>query len=104
MKPWRPWRRPPGQNLRTYLVEGLRWKIANTLNRLPGQCWSSLVDWVLYEPEDVSRWNRWRLPRAAVTETCIGGWFTRPGEDPPTFCYCGKVTPASRAYAKAGGK
>jgi len=37
------------------LAERLRWRIARTVNRLPGQCWSDLVMWALKHRGDLAR-------------------------------------------------
>ena len=43
----------------------LRWKIANLLNRLPGQCWSGLASWAA---NGGVRGNRW--PWKPIDDLC----------------------------------
>lgn len=58
------------------LVERLKWRIAELLNRLPNQCWTGNASWVLGD----QRWP-WRRIDAACREDA-----ERVG-----FCYCGKL-------------
>ncbi|MBQ1061312.1 hypothetical protein [Micromonospora sp. C41] len=66
------------------MKQRLRWRIAGLIDRLPGQCWSGLVDWVLY------RWRddpdlRSALPWRPVSDMCRRD-VARCG-----YCYCGKL-------------
>nr|MDT0658066.1 hypothetical protein [Micromonospora sp. DSM 115978] len=64
-------------------AERLRWRIAHLVERLPGQCWSGLVDWVLDQrPEGRSRGLPWATQRAYRCRDIP------PGCD---GCYCGKL-------------
>lgn len=60
----------------------MRWKIAQLLDKLPGQCWSDLVDWVY-------AWDRPKEDRPALwsplRDSCRSD-ATRCGS-----CYCGKL-------------
>ena len=66
-------------------MKRLRWWIAGQLNRLPGQCWASLVTWAL-------GWHKrggnleWKpLPWSPVTATC------RLDCELNGACWCGKL-------------
>ena len=61
------------------MASRLRWRLAYALNRLPGQCWSDLVGWVLRSPFTA------RHPWRPVTRTC------REDAARTGACYCGKV-------------
>lgn len=73
-----------------------RWRIARTMDRLPGQCWADLVSWMQYSDHDAygdEWWARlrgrlpWR-PQARIGRTpgsCADD-AARCG-----ICYCGKV-------------
>lgn len=58
---------------------GARWKVAGLLNRLPGMCWSQLVDWVL---------GTVRLRETRQSDVCRSD-AARCGT-----CYCGTIDPA----------
>lgn len=62
-------------------AERTRWRIADLLNRLPGQCWADLATWALYGPEPGRRW-----PWAPNTPGC------REDAARTGCCYCGKLT------------
>jgi hypothetical protein len=85
--------------------EGLRWRIAWTMDRIPRQCWADLVSWVQDSDHDAygdEWWARlpWR-PRARTGRTpgsCEAD-AARCGT-----CYCGKVrTAEADAQMQAGG-
>lgn len=79
-------------------AERLRWRIAGIVNRLPGQCWSRLVDWVLFEPEpDGEPEDRRRgLPWRPIDAVCRRD-AARCGA-----CYCGKFRLTEPAAAAGG--
>ena len=58
--------------------ENIRWRIAYLLNRLPGQCWADLVEWVLYP-------RGRRGPWSPIRPGCRADLAR--GRD----CYCGKL-------------
>lgn len=58
--------------------ERLRWRIAELLNRLPGQCWADLVSWA----QGSAFYKRPWQPRSPG---CTDG-AVRQGR-----CYCGKL-------------
>jgi hypothetical protein len=63
-------------------AQRIRMRIAQLVDRLPGQCWSGLVDWIYDSTEDRGRGLPWspqrdRSCRADVAR--VGG------------CYCGKL-------------
>lgn len=62
-----------------------RWKIASLVNRLPGACWSQLVDWIYAVdwPEDEREGKELRHWRQS--ETC------RADAERCGTCYCGKL-------------
>lgn len=66
------------------MYERLKWWLADKLNRLPGRCWSSLVDWAMHDYRDDPDW-RSEIPRAPITEGC------RKDAERAGRCYCGKV-------------
>jgi hypothetical protein len=57
-----------------------RWRVAELLNRLPGQCWADLVGWVLghNSAETKSPWSPI-------------GWACRSDFAETGTCYCGKL-------------
>lgn len=66
-------------------VERLRWRIANLVDKIPGQCWSDLAEWA-------GRWtgaddpdHTYGLPWRPQGRTC-GLDANRAGS-----CYCGKI-------------
>ena len=63
------------------IPEGLRHRIALTLNRLPGQCWPELATWAMYGPSDQDR----ALPWAPVSPLC------REDAARVGCCWCGKL-------------
>lgn len=67
-------------------MERLRWQIVYLVEKLlPGQCWSRLVDWVLFDPAD-RRWGMRRgLPFRRIEAQCRAD-AARVG-----CCYCGKL-------------
>jgi hypothetical protein len=62
-------------------AERARWRIAYLLNRLPGQCWTDLVLWVLGSDK-----YRRRFPWSPVGPDCL-----KAGDQ---SCYCGKLRAA----------
>lgn len=77
-------------------IERLRWRIAELLNRLPGQCWSGLVDWVLYIWRDDPD-LRTAIPWRPIGDMCRRD-FAQCGS-----CYCGKLrTPESHLPRRVG--
>lgn len=61
--------------------ERLRWGIARLVDRLPGQCWSGLVEFAL----DERFLTRRRWPWAPISEAC------RKDAERCGACYCGKL-------------
>ncbi len=63
-----------------------RWWVAERVDRLPGQCWSRLVDWAMrLDHEDLPLVDRLRLPWRTQGQRC---------EDSAReygACYCSKV-------------
>ena len=64
-------------------IERLKWRIADLLNRLPGQCWSHHVDWALNEEPMRDTGLRSALPWRPITEGC------RKDAEAAGRCYCG---------------
>ena len=64
--------------------ERIRWKIAELLDELPGQCWADLVFWVRRDrrEDDGRNWNPW----SPITSTCRSDALDGA-------CYCGKLRP-----------
>jgi hypothetical protein len=60
------------------LIEKARWRLADLVNRLPGQCWTRLVGFAMgdsrspWQPQD---------------------WMCRDGAMRTGACYCGKLRP-----------
>jgi hypothetical protein len=52
------------------MTEKLRWRIADLMDRLPGQCWADLASWALYGPRKVARDGESRLPWRPITAMC----------------------------------
>jgi hypothetical protein len=65
-------------------MEKLRWRIANLLDKLPGQCWADLCDWALGN-RDYRSPNPW----SPIGPSCRED-LARVGS-----CYCGKLRAAS---------
>lgn len=65
--------------------ERLRWRIANLLNRLSGQCWADLVWWATSTARQNRRKGDSALPWRPVTELC------RKGVEETGACYCNKL-------------
>jgi len=61
----------------TRTIARLRWRIAEALNRLPGQCWADLAMWAAYSQR--------RLPWSPIGESCRND-LARNGA-----CYCNKI-------------
>lgn len=63
--------------------DGERWRRAALVDKLPGMCWSDLVDWSLQgrRPRD----ERIRLRDCRVSDMCRGDF------DVMARCYCGKL-------------
>jgi hypothetical protein len=63
--------------------DGGRWRRAYAIDKLPGMCWSDLVDWAMQgrRPRD----ERIRLRDCRVDDVCRGDF------DVMESCYCGKV-------------
>jgi hypothetical protein len=88
-KSWRPARR-------------WRWRVASLADKLRGQCWSSLVDWVQRhhedDPDDPLRGLLRRMPLRRMDEDC------RSDRDRNGTCYCGKLrTAEADAHMRANG-
>lgn len=73
--------------------DGWRWRVAQVVDKLPGQCWSDLVEWALRRHEDDpdTPWNDLtrRVPMRRQGEGCFDG-ARRNGA-----CYCAKVRTAA---------
>lgn len=63
-------------------MKRLRWKIARLMDKLPGQCWTDLVCWVLYRRR-FEGGIREVLPWRPVQPSCL-----QPADE---RCYCGKL-------------
>lgn len=77
--------------------DGWRWRVATAVDKLPGQCWSSLVDWALRrhedDPDTPLRDLARRVPFRPQTEGCRWDRDSARGA-----CYCGRLmTPEARA-------
>lgn len=66
------------------MYERLKWWLADKLNRLPGRCWSSLVDWAMHDYRDDPDW-RSEVPWRPIDEGC------RKDAEAAGRCYCGKL-------------
>lgn len=75
----------------------LRWRIANLLDKLPGQCWSGLVDWVFYSWRDDPDLRK-ALPWRPISPGCRRD-FAEVGS-----CYCGKLRGTSTDAAPGGAE
>jgi hypothetical protein len=79
----------PGRGWRN---DGWRWRVAQVMDKLPRQCWSSLVEWALRRHEDDpdTPWNDLvrRMPLRRQDEWCRSDAL-RSGA-----CYCAKVRTA----------
>ena len=65
---------------------GLRWRIAERVNRLGNQCWADLVSWAMYERGDLKGAGlRARLPWRRIGRSCYED-ARQAGR-----CYCGTV-------------
>lgn len=58
----------------------IRWRVAYSLNHLPGTCWANLVSWALGSRPLLSRDG----------DDARQDWMCRPTEGCGA-CYCGKV-------------
>lgn len=68
-------------------AERMKWRMAGLIDRLPGQCWSGLVDWVLADRRERREWYlRERLPWRPIS-----GSVCREDLDRVGSCYCGKL-------------
>ena len=67
------------------LPERTRWRIAAAVDRVPGQCWSGLVDWVLSDDPGYP-WRPWSPDRPCRDSVDL----ERCGS-----CYCGKLRKTS---------
>lgn len=63
----------------------VRWQVAGLLDRLPGFCWSNLVDWALSSRPERRRLGCGPLGCLRVDDICRGD-AGRTGR-----CYCGKL-------------
>jgi hypothetical protein len=63
-------------------VERLRFRIADAVDKLPGQCWADLVSWALGHNRRAGN-SIW--PWRPVTSLC------RQISPPNDRCYCGKI-------------
>ncbi len=82
--------------------DGWRWRVAQLMDELPGQCWSDLVEWALRRHEDDpdTPWNDAvrRLPWRPITGGC------HEDKDRCGTCYCGKLrTAEADARMRANG-
>jgi hypothetical protein len=82
--------------------DGWRWRVATLVDKLPGQCWASLVDWTLRSHEDDpdTPWEDFkrRMPIRSIGEGC------RSDGDRVGTCYCGKLrTAEADAAMRANG-
>jgi hypothetical protein len=67
-------------------VTGLRWRIADRLNRLGNQCWADLVGWAVRDRRDLKGAGlRARLPWCPIRQSCYDD-ARQAGR-----CYCGTV-------------
>jgi hypothetical protein len=89
----------PGKGWRN---DGWRWRVAQLMDKLPSQCWSSLVDWAQRRHEDdpdtpLTDLAR-RLPLRSMDDIC------RSDRDRNGTCYCGKLrTAEADAHMRAAG-
>lgn len=73
--------------------EKLRWRIADLVGKLPGQCWADLVMWVLSDRAERREWHpRERLPWRPIGYVCRKD-AARVGA---CYCYCGKLRAPGR--------
>jgi hypothetical protein len=63
------------------IPENVRYRIAEALNRLPGQCWPELVTWAMYGPSHKDR----ALPMSGINYAC------REDAARTGCCWCGKL-------------
>ena len=82
--------------------DGWRWRVAQLADKLPGQCWSSLVDWAQRRHEDDPDTPFYdairRVPLRRMDDGC------RSDRDRTGTCYCGKLrTAEADAQMRAGG-
>lgn len=74
-----------GASIRHLRGEGIRWRIAHLLNRLPWTCWTNLVCWAIDG----------RRPDTGYVPGFKAGLACRADLDACGVCYCGKLrTPA----------
>lgn len=66
------------------IPERARWRIANRLDRLPGQCWANLALWALHASWDRDDHPWWR-PLSSTSRMCQQD-AARCGT-----CWCGKL-------------
>jgi hypothetical protein len=66
-----------------------RWRVANAMDLVPGQCWSSLAGWALCSDEQLRATGESRLPWRPVGDMCRTD-LARAGS-----CYCNKLDPAT---------
>lgn len=71
------------------LRERIRFRIANLVDKLPGQCWADLVGWVYRDNRDDPDW-RSEIPWRPIGYTCRTD-LARNGA-----CYCGKLRRATK--------
>jgi hypothetical protein len=69
---------------RHLVTDRLRWRIAELLNRLPGQCWTNLVMWA-------NRSTDQRIPWQPID------WACRADAARNGACWCGKFSGGSGA-------
>jgi hypothetical protein len=65
-------------------IESLRWRVAKLMDKVPGQCWSSLADWA-GDWKDYDRDNRRGLPWRPQD------WACRRDAQRVGSCYCNKL-------------
>lgn len=82
--------------------DGWRWRVVQLMDKLPGQCWSSLVEWALRRHEDDPDTPLRDLARRAPLRRIGSG--CREDKDRCGTCYCGKLrTPEADAQIRANG-
>lgn len=81
---------------KSWREDGWRWRVATLMDKLPGQCWSDLVEWALRRHEDDpdTPWNDlrrrvpWRVQDRSTSYGCHADARLNGA------CYCAKVRTA----------